>query len=183
MRRRRWGGIRVLLRVQFWPTAMSQIQKMTAQATAITAAITISLTRQRRFGFFDSAWLDAWEAGVAFCDIGDPSVVGRGMSSPSDWTRALRRNSTPYAGTNRIRFEGLLSTLSASVALPCRCGLPCPYRCGAGGSPGSIVGVSGCSCQFAAFCFLLLPTLQNCTVYNFGTERLQGGTNALNPIR
>ena len=108
------------------PTAMSQIQKMTAQATAITAAMTISLTRQRRFGFFASAWVDAWfdawEAGVAFCDIGGPSVVGRGMSSPSDWTRALRRNSTPYAGTNRIRFEGLLSTLSASVALPCRLG-------------------------------------------------------------
>ena len=101
---------------------MSQIQKMTAQATAMTAAMTISLTRQRRFGFFASAWVDAWEAGVAFCDIGGPSVVGRGMSSPSDWTRALRRNSTPYAGTNRIRFEGLLSTLSASVALPCRVG-------------------------------------------------------------
>ena len=44
-------------------TAMSQIQKMTAQATAITAAITISLTRQRRFGFFASACAGAWEVG------------------------------------------------------------------------------------------------------------------------
>lgn len=34
----------------------------------------------------------------------------------------IENNSTPYAGTNRIRFEGLLSTLSASVALPCRVG-------------------------------------------------------------
>ena len=61
---------------------MSQIQKMTAQATAITAAMTISLTRQRRFGFFASAWVDAWEAGVAFCDIGGPSVVGKECPLP-----------------------------------------------------------------------------------------------------
>ena len=69
-------------------TAMSQIQKMTAHATEMTAAITISLTRQRRFGFFGAFCV----VEVRFCDIGDPSFVGRGMPLPSVWARAPRRS-------------------------------------------------------------------------------------------
>ncbi len=44
LRRRRWGEIRTATSAVLaaGPTAMSQIQKMMAQATAITAAMTIA---------------------------------------------------------------------------------------------------------------------------------------------
>ena len=85
----------------------------------MTAAITISLTRQLRLER-GAGRLGAVVSVVCDMRFFLPSLEGE-CPRPLHG-RGHREDSTPYTGTNRIRFEGLLCTLSAAVALPCRVG-------------------------------------------------------------